>query len=566
MSVVERLRVGMPTDRAFGWAMTVIITVIAFVIRVVNLGYPNKIVFDETYYAKDAYSLLRWGYERNWPDSANDSIAAGNLHSVIQGMDACTKDCSAFIVHPQVGKWLIASGEWLFGMNAFGWRFASLVFGSLLILITIRLVRRISRSTLIGGLAGLLLAFDGLAFVMSRIALLDIFLAVFIMAAIACLVADRDWFRNRLADHLVGRGLADLNGQFGPALWIRPWRIAAGICFGLAIGTKWNALYPLAAFALLSLAWDVGARRVAGAGVRSSWAIIRDGVPAFVSLVVLSVIIYVATWASWLAGSKGYLRDWGQKHPDSLSVRLLGDPLASLLAYNQAMLNFHTGDGIADATHPYDAKPSGWLILSRVIGIDAVLDIPGGSDGCPVGAEKCYRVITGLGTPALWWAAVIALVAALILWIGGRDWRFGIPVVGVLSNWLPWFQYTDRPQFLFYAITIIPFSVMAVALVLGRLLGDGSDLREPDPAVAAPRPARAARGRPAHARGEPARARFDVLSAGQLPLDRRALAAIAIGAFVALVGANFAFIYPILTDAVLTYQQWQARMWIRGWI
>ena len=79
-------------------------------------------------------------------------------------------------------------------------------------------------------------------------------------------------------------------------------------------------------------------------------------------------------------------------------------------------------------------------------------------------------------------------------------------------------------------------------------------------------PARAARGRPAHARGEPARARFDVFSAGQLPLDRRALAAIGIGAFVALVGANFAFIYPILTDAVLTYQQWQARMWIRGWI
>ncbi len=581
MSVVERLRVAMPTDRAFSWVLTVIITVIAFVIRVVNLGYPNKIVFDETYYAKDAYALLRWGYERNWPDSANDSIAAGDLHRVVQGMDDCVKDCSAFIVHPQVGKWLIASGEWLFGMNAFGWRFASLVFGALLILVTIRLVRRVSRSTLIGGLAGLLLTFDGLAFVMSRIALLDIFLAVFILAAIGCLVADRDWFRNKLADHLVGRGLTDLNGQFGPLLIIRPWRIAAGVCFGLALGTKWNALYPLAAFALLSLAWDIGARRVAGAGVRSSWAIIRDGVPAFVSLVVLSVIIYVATWARWLIGSQGYQRDWAKNHPDSLSVRLLGDPLASLLAYNRSIWNFHTGTGIADATHPYDAKPSGWLILSRVIGIDAVLDIPGGTDGCPVGAEKCYRVITGLGTPALWWGAVIALVAAVILWVGGRDWRFGIPVVGVLSNWLPWFQYTDRPQFLFYAITIIPFSVMAVALVFGRLLGDGSDVREPEPpgaeakptrAAALPAraatalPARAARGRPAHARGGPARARFDVFSAGQLPLDRRALAAIGIGAFVALVGANFAFIYPILTDAVLTYQQWQARMWIRGWI
>ena len=49
----------MPTDRVTGWVVTVLITVIAFAIRVVNLGYPNKLVFDETYYAKDAYSLLQ---------------------------------------------------------------------------------------------------------------------------------------------------------------------------------------------------------------------------------------------------------------------------------------------------------------------------------------------------------------------------------------------------------------------------------------------------------------------------------------------------------------------------
>ena len=71
-----------------------------------------------------------------------------------------------------------------------------------MILITIRLVRRVSRSTLIGALAGLLLTFDGLAFVMSRTALLDIFLAFFLVAAVACLAADRDWFRYRLADYL----------------------------------------------------------------------------------------------------------------------------------------------------------------------------------------------------------------------------------------------------------------------------------------------------------------------------------------------------------------------------
>jgi dolichyl-phosphate-mannose--protein O-mannosyl transferase len=393
----------------------------------------------------------------------------------------------------------------------------------LLVLVTIRLVRRVSRSTLVGCLAGILLTFDGLAFVMSRTALLDIFLAFFVVAAVSCLAADRDWFRSRLASHLETRQLRDLGGRFGPALVLRPWRLAAGVCFGLALGTKWNALYLLAAFALLSLAWDVGARRLAGAGWRANWAVVRDGAPAFVSLVVLSVGVYVATWASWLATSGGYDRDWGQLHPDSASVRFLGKSLASLLHYQKDIWDFHTGKFINDATHVYAAHPAGWLILARPIGMDAVNDIKPGTDGC-LGPDNCLKVISGVGTPALWWAAVIALVFALILWVGARDWRFGIPVVGVLSAWLPWFQYTDRPLFFFYAIAIIPFSVMAVALCLGRLLGD----------------ARAG--------------------------ERRMIGAVVAGAFVALVAANFAYIYPILTDEVLPHPQWLARMWFKTWI
>jgi len=165
-TTIERLRVEMPSDRLNGWIVTLIIGAIAFVIRVVNLGYPNKLVFDETYYAKDAYSLLKFGYERNWPSDANSKIITGNV-DVMQ-------DTAAFVVHPPLGKWLIAGGEYLFGMNSFGWRIASLVFGTLLIMVTIRLVRRVSKSTLIGGLAGILLTFDGLEFVMSRTALLDI--------------------------------------------------------------------------------------------------------------------------------------------------------------------------------------------------------------------------------------------------------------------------------------------------------------------------------------------------------------------------------------------------------
>jgi dolichyl-phosphate-mannose--protein O-mannosyl transferase len=43
--------------------------------------------------------------------------------------------------------------------------------------------------------------------------------------------------------------------------------------------------------------------------------------------------------------------------------------------------------------------------------------------------------------------------------------------------------------------------------------------------------------------------------------------AIVIGAFVALVAANFAYIYPILTDELLPYPKWLSRMWFRrSWI
>ena len=514
-TTIERLRVPMPTDRLAGWLVALVITAIAFGIRIVNLGYPNKLVFDETYYAKDAYSLLKFGYERSWPESANASITAGNVDVM--------EDSPSFIVHPQVGKWLIAAGEQIFGMNSFGWRFASLVFGSLMILITIRLVRRVSRSTLIGAVAGVLLTFDGLAFVMARTALLDIFLAFFLVAAVACLAADRDWFRYRLADYLERHEIPDLRGRFGPALMVRPWRIAAGVCFGLALASKWNALYTLAAFALLSLAWDIGARRLAGAGSTAGRALIRDGIPAFVSLVGISAVVYLSSWASWLATRGGYARDWGELHPDATSTKLLGKTLASLLHYHQDIWNFHTGDFISNAEHAYRANPAGWLLVARPIGIDAVNSIKPGTDGC-VGPDNCLRVISGIGTPALWWVASIALIAAAILWVGARDWRFGIPVVGVLAGWLPWFAYQDRPLFFFYAIAFLPLSVMAVALCLGRILGD----------------ARAG--------------------------DRRMVGGIVVGVYMAIVAANFAYLYPILTDELLPYPSWLSRMWFKTWI
>ena len=84
-------------------------------------------------------------------------------------------------------------------MTPFGWRVASAVVGSLMVMVMIRLARRVTRSTLLGLVAGLLMCFDGLQLVLSRLALLDIFVAFFVLCAVSCMVADRDWVRARLA-------------------------------------------------------------------------------------------------------------------------------------------------------------------------------------------------------------------------------------------------------------------------------------------------------------------------------------------------------------------------------
>ena len=518
LSTLERLRDGKAElrDRLAGWVVTISITVVAFLIRVVNLGYPNKLVFDETYYPKDGWTLWKFGYEKDWPSTANESITSGNVNVF--------KDSAEFVVHPPVGKWLIGFGEQLFGMNSFGWRFMPLVFGTLLVFITIRMARRLSRSTLVGAIAGILLTFDGLAFSMSRIGLLDIFQAFFIVAAVSCVVADRDWYRHKLADALEATGMPDFGGRFGPMIWLRPWRLAAGVLFGLALGTKWNSIYVLAAMGVLSVLWDVGARRLAGSDWRSWFALLADGGPAFVRLVVVSALVYVVTWSGWLFTSGGYARDWGEKNPDNAWTVHLGTMWASFLHYHQEIYNFHTGDYINTLKpHPYAAPPIGWLVMARPIGIDAVNDIKPGVDGCPVGPDNCIRVISGMGTPVLWWMAVLALIVGIIWWLGGRDWRFGVPIIAALATYLPWFAPGGRSLFFFYAICIIPFTVTILAMVFGLIIGPADG-----------------------------------------PHRRRG--AIIVGVAVALVVANFAYIYPVLTDQLMLYKDWLARMWLRSWI
>ena len=518
------------SDRLLGWVATIGVTALGGFIRFWKLGDAHKFLFDETYYAKDAWSLINHGYVLNYVDGADKKILAGQLTGL-------TKDTPSMVVHPETGKWLIGLGEHFFGMDPFGWRVASAIAGSLMILVLIRLVRRMTGSTLLGCAAGLLLCFDGLQFVLSRMALLDIFMATFVLAAVSCLVADRDWGRMRLA-RLVDPDQPLVASGWGPVrgLRFRPWRLAAGLMFGLAISTKWTALAPLAVFGLWVVFQDAGARRMLG--IRWAWlkAAVVDGIPAFFYLVVVASVVYLASWSGWLVhaheydktlSNSGYGAYWGDytKNDPKGFEEHLTQGLRSLYHYHGAVWNFHT-HGLDDKTHFYQSTPEGWPLINRPVGVDAVLDIEPGQQGCEAKeGSTCLRQIVLLGTPVLWWGGVLALLYALYGWAARRDWRYGVAVLGFTSNWLVWIPSSDRPIFYYYAVAMIPFTILAITLVMGRLIGGP-------------------------------RASY----------NRRAWGTAVSGAFVVLVVANFAWFYPVYTDQLLTYREWLDRIWFRRWI
>src|SRR5262245_30133525 len=193
-----------PTDDIRGWLVTGVISLLATVTRFINLGSPTDAgtpIFDEKHYAPQAWQVL-------------------NNHGV--------EDNPGFglVVHPPVGKQMIAIGEAIFGYNGFGWRFTGALLGVVLVVLVTRIIRRISRSTLVGGIAGVLLICDGVTFVTSRTALLDGILTFFIVAAFGALIVDRDQVRQRMHVALLEGRAADT--VWGPRLGVRWWRFGAG--------------------------------------------------------------------------------------------------------------------------------------------------------------------------------------------------------------------------------------------------------------------------------------------------------------------------------------------------
>ena len=402
-----------------------VILTFALSFRLWRLDTPKGYIFDEIYYAKNAYSLISSGVELDQQGGAE------------------------FVVHPPFGKWLIGIGIKLFGNNEFGWRSSSALFGSASVLLIYLIAKRLFKSEFLALSAALLMAVDGLSLVMSRVALLDIFLMFFILLTFYFLLKENYWL--------------------------------SGMAIGLGLSTKWSAAFLIPILLLLTLKIKE---------INLSQILKRVG-----QFVFLPMAIYFTSWIGWFVSDKGWARNSGS------------NPISSLWNYHLEILNFHTN---LVEKHSYSANPWSWLVLGRPTSFYYQ-----SGDSC--GAGECAQEILAMGTPLLWWSAIIAVAITIGFYINTSNRSAEIVLAGFAGTYLPWFIFQDRTMFYFYSITTLPFLILALIYCFDLLLKYGNYQR-------------------------------------------------VIMLFIFVVAINFIYFLPIYIGIEIPYSQWLSRMWLPSWI
>ena len=450
------------------WIGPIAVTVLAAVLRLANLGTPSKLVFDETYYVKDAWTLLNLGYEGSWPENPDDDFNAGRV-------DGYT-DTGSYIAHPPLGKWMIAVGLRVFGADStVGWRISTAIVGILAVALVCLIAWLLFRSSTLATIAGGLMAVDGLAIVMSRTALLDNSLMFFCLLGFTAVLLDRRQSAERLGLWAHRRADAERATDWGPALWARPWLVTAGLMFGLATAVKWSGLYFLAVFAVYTLVVDAVARRRAGIRFWASSTVLRQAPVSFLLIVPIAAVAYVASWTGWFVTDGGYDRDWAEVQL-SLAGAATGDVVpflpASVQSFWHYQVSIYNTNVALSSPHGYQANPLGWLLLLRPTAF-FYESSAAGENGCSF--DTCVEAVNSVANPVLWWVSVAVAVYLLYRIIRYREWRVGLILTGIAAGYLPWLLYLDRTVFQFYTIVFLPYLVLGVTLAAGLLLGPLED-------------------------------------------------------------------------------------------
>lgn len=414
-----------------------------FATRVWRLDEPKTYVFDEVYHAVTAKLIARndlRAYE--WWNPAPEPTTAVDW------------------LHPPLAKYTQAASMLLFGETAFGWRFSSVIFGVLVVFMTLKLALELFEHQGLALLAGFLVSLDGLVLAQSRIAMNDIHVTFFILLTLFMYLR-----------HVHSRS------RTTGYLWL------TGLSAGLAMGSKWSGLYALV------IVWMVEGMYVLKGlfkNPRTELAQIFGwyGAQLIGALLIVPAVLYVASYTHMflqgktlfchqqqaIQGECYYTRMFWHKDDEQVpgAKPFFEGYVSHFVEMHRQIWAYQTG---LTATHGYQSRPWQWFLDLRPVWyyVDYAQDQRGD--------------IYNIGNPLIFWLGDVAVVITLsmmgwylarnldkpqIIWQMGTMSKLSFLITSYLMVWLPW-QFSPRIMFFYHYLPAVPLLCILLAYWLVKL-------------------------------------------------------------------------------------------------
>jgi dolichyl-phosphate-mannose--protein O-mannosyl transferase len=396
--------------RKLSGSALLVILAFAYLTRMFNVYTPTGYMFDEVYHAVTAKLIahndpraFEWWAQPPEPQTAVDWL------------------------HPPLAKYTQALSMLAFGENSFGWRFSSVIFGTLVIMMIYHLAKALFEDEKLAVLAAAIASLDGLLLVQSRIAMNDIHVTFFILLTLYWYVRFRKSYQ--------------------------PWQLLlTGLSAGLAVATKWSGVYILATVffleALRFVTILVSAKGKILSKKYSFKKLVTDVFLWLFALVILPCLVYLSAYGMMFAQGKSWKHFW---------------ELHKQIWYYQTHLS---------ATHPYQSVPWQWLLNVKPVWYYVEY------------LDSKRADIYASGNSVIFWTGLVAVLSSLGLVLKNifhkkKNWltnglhylnqsehvKVLIPYIFV---WLPW-SFSPRIMFFYHYTPAVPFLCIILAYWLKRL-------------------------------------------------------------------------------------------------
>lgn len=355
-------------------------------------------MFDEVYHAVTAKLMLdgdtrayEWNNPPPEPDTAVDWL------------------------HPPYAKLTQAASMAVFGKNSFGWRFSSVIFGCLVVLITAKISEELFKDKHIALLSAFLISLDGLIFAMSRIAMNDIHVTFFILLSI--------WLY-----------LKFVNSKRK----IKKFLLLSGIAAGFALGTKWSGIFAIGFIGFVEGMYTLKIFLNANSKLAKEniLFVFKQASTLLLCCFIIPAILYLGSYSQMF---------------------LLGKDFNHLIAMHKNTWWYQT---TLDTTHPAQSKPINWFLNTKPVWIAVKYT-----------NTKMRGDIYAVGNPALFWLGNIAIFASvftLVLRKPKKEKLLGLLLFAYAVVWLPW-QLSPRIMFFYHYAPAVPLLAINLSYWLFEL-------------------------------------------------------------------------------------------------